>query len=80
MSVQLPGVLQIHPLICTTLQLRHGDRFINPVENPTCPVGGCRYGQPCKTRGVGKQMASANVDLTALEGSNAMADQIARVA
>ena len=55
------------------------DRFINPWENPACPAGRMSmwttlYG----TGDVGKRIASADADLTALDGRNALVDQVAR--
>jgi len=58
-----------------------GDRFVNPGENPACPAGGLSLWSTLQGKGdVGFRMASADADLAALDGRNAMSDQIARAA
>ena len=58
-----------------------GDRFVNPGENPACPAGGMSMWTTLQGNGdVGERMASADADLTALDGRNALADQVARAA
>ena len=58
-----------------------GDRFVNPGENPACPAGGMSMWTTLQGTGdVGERMASADADLTALDGRNAQADQVARAA
>ena len=54
-----------------------GDRFVNMGENPTCPAGGISMWTTLQGTGdVGEKMALADVDLTALNGRNALADQV----
>ena len=58
-----------------------GDRFVNPGENPACPAGGMSMWTTLQGLGdIGDRMASADADLTALDGRNALADQVARAA
>ena len=56
-----------------------GDRFVNPGENPACPAGGMSMWTTLQGTGdVGDRIASADADLTALDGRNVKADQVAR--
>ena len=58
-----------------------GDRFVNPGENPACPAGGMSMWTTLQgEEDVGEQMASVDADLTALDGRNVQADQVARAA
>ena len=58
-----------------------GDRFVNPGENPACPAGGMSMWTTLQGLGdIGDSIASADADLTALDGRNALADQVARAA
>ena len=58
-----------------------GDRFVNPGENPACPAGGMSMWTTLQgTDDVGEQMASVDADLTALDGRNMQADQVAQAA
>ena len=49
----------------------HGDRFINPVANPACPVGGLSFWSMRKGGGVlGEEIAEMEGEITALDGAN----------
>lgn len=56
------------------------DRFMNSGENYVCPADGMSMLTTLQGRGdVGTQMASADVDLAALDDMNAVINQIARI-
>ena len=58
-----------------------GDRFVNLGDNPACLTGGISMWTSLHGHvDVGDRMATADSDLSALDGRNAQADQIARAA
>ena len=82
MSARLPQVLRSAPLLRSPLQLCCGRSVCDPRRKSRMSGrGGCQHGHPYRARGgIGKRIASTDVDLSALDSRNAMANEIACVA
>ena len=79
MSARLPQALRSAPLIRSPLQLCCGRSVCDPRRKSRMSGrGGCQHGHPYRARGgIGKRIASTDVDLSALDSRNAMANEIA---
>ena len=66
-------------LYCSVLMYNFvaGDRFVNPGESTACPAGDMAMWTTLQDKGgIEKRMASADTDLSPVNGRNAMADQL----